>query len=277
MITHNGSSSWLFRSAWPLDRRAADAANAHQQQLAKRPGALGELERIAERVAAWQGREDPRLEHIVIRVFAADHGVCAKGVSAFPQATTAQMIVNCLQGGAAISVFARDLKADLQVYNLGTVSPLPVLPGLRDYAIAPETGDFSEQAAMSPEALVRALRIGAESVPEGPLHLFIGGEMGIGNTTTAAALVSALLTLPVEIAVGPGARRAKIRELVSMALEIANDNGLFAATRTWTSLGWRVNGTWWSVAWLCTRKRSTPARFPHLRRWSAWAVLRLPR
>lgn len=228
MITHNGSSTWLFRPAWPLDRRAADAANAHQQQLAKRTGALGELERIAERIAAWQGREDPRLEHIAIRVFAADHGVCAKGVSAFPQAATAQMITNCLQGGAAISVFARELKADLQVYNLGTVSPLPALPGLHDCTIAPETGDFSEQAAMSPEALIRALRIGAESVPVGPLHLFIGGEMGIGNTSTAAALVSALLALPAEITVGPGAgmdpaRLARKRQAVESGLALHAD------------------------------------------------------
>jgi nicotinate-nucleotide--dimethylbenzimidazole phosphoribosyltransferase len=205
MIIHNGSSAWLFRSAWPLDRHAASAANAHQQQLTKPAGSLGELERIAERFAAWQGRADPRLEQIAIRIFAADHGVCAKGVSAFPQAVTAQMLGNFLQGGAAISVLARQLNADLQVYNLGTVAPPPALPGLRDCTIAPGTRDFSEQPAMSADALVRALRVGAESVPEEPLHLFIGGEMGIGNSTAAAALFSVLLVLPPEMTVGPGA------------------------------------------------------------------------
>ena len=204
MIIHQASADWLFRPAWPLDRQAADAARAHQQQLTKPDGSLGELERIAERFAAWQGRPDPRLEHLVIRVFAADHGICAKGVSAFPQGVTAQMIGNFLQGGAAINVLARQLGADLQVYSLGTVAAPPALPGLRDCSIAPGTYDFSEQTAMSLESLVRALRVGAESVPEGTLHLFVGGEMGIGNTTAAAALVSALLVLPPEMTVGSG-------------------------------------------------------------------------
>lgn len=204
MIIHNGSSSWLFRSAWPLDRRAADAASAHQQLLAKPAGSLGELERVVERFAAWQGREDPLLEQIAIRIFAADHGVYAKGVSAFPQEATARMIGNILQGGSAISVLSRQLKADLQVYNLGTVSPPPALAGLHDRTIAPATGDFSAQAAMSPEDLVRALRVGADSVPDGQLHLFIGGDLGIGNSASAAALVSALLMLPPEMTVGEG-------------------------------------------------------------------------
>lgn len=225
MIIHQASADWLFRPAWPLDRHAADAARAHQQQLTKPDGSLGELERIAERFAAWQGRADPRLEQMAIRVFAADHGVCAQGVSAFPQGVTAQMIGNFLRGGAAINVLARQLGADLQVFNLGTVEPPPALPGLRDCTIAAGTCDFSTQAAMSLEALVRALRVGAESVPEGPLHLFVGGEMGIGNTTAAAALVSALLILPPEMTVGSGtgvdlAGMARKRRAVEAALAL---------------------------------------------------------
>lgn len=225
MIIHQASADWLFRPAWPLDRHAADAARAHQQQLTKPDGSLGELERIAERFAAWQGRADPRLEQIAIRVFAADHGVCAQGVSAFPQTVTAQMIGNFLHGGAAINVLARQLGADLQVFNLGTVAPPPALPGLRDCTIAPGTHDLSTQSAMSAEELVRALRVGAESVPEGPLQLFVGGEMGIGNTTAAAALVSALMMLPPEMTVGSGtgvdlAGLARKRRAVENALTL---------------------------------------------------------
>lgn len=224
MIIQQPSLDWVFKPAWPLDRQAAEAAAQHQQQLTKPLGSLGELEVIAQRFAAWQGRADPRLEQIAIRVFAADHGVCAKSVSAYPQEVTAQMIGNFLRGGAAISVLARALGADLQVCNMGTVTPPPDLPGLKNCAIAPGTRDFTEQAAMTHADLVRALRAGADAVPEG-IQLFIGGEMGIGNTTTAAALVSALLDLPPEMTVGPGtgvdaAGLARKRQAVGSALAL---------------------------------------------------------
>jgi len=205
VILNSLSSAWLFQPAWPLDRVAAEAARAHQQRLTKPAGSLGELELIAERFAAWQGRADPRLEQMAIRVFAADHGVCAQGVSAYPQAVTAQMIGNFLSGGAAISVLARQLEVDLEVCNLGTVGAAPLAqPGLRECVIAPSTADFTEQPAMTRGELARALRAGADAVPDVALQLFIGGEMGIGNSTAAAALVSALLALPAEMTVGPG-------------------------------------------------------------------------
>lgn len=195
---------WLFQPTWPLDRQTAAAARVYQGQLTKPAGSLGQLEVIAELFAAWQGRVDPQLDRIAIRIFAADHGVCAKGVSAFPQAVTGQMITNFLRGGAAISVLARQLGANLAVHNLGTIQPVPVVAGLRDCTIAPGTRDFTEEVAMTKAQLADALAVGAVAVPGDPLHLFIGGEMGIGNTTSSSALISVLLDLPSEIAVGPG-------------------------------------------------------------------------
>lgn len=214
----NSFPDWLFHPTWPLDRKAAEFARAHQLQLTKPLGSLGELEVIAERFAAWQGRPDPRLERIAIRIFAADHGVCTRGVSAFPQEVTGQMIANFLQGGAAINVLARLWKADLGIHNLGTVSQLsrtgtatfpPDASGSPDChfvddTIAHGTQDFSALPAMTDDQLARALAAGAAAVPNGPLHLFIGGEMGIGNTTSAAALLSVLLDVSPELTVGPG-------------------------------------------------------------------------
>lgn len=229
----NSLHTWLVQPVWPLDRHVAEAARLHQLQLTKPPGSLGQLEVIAGRFAAWQGRVDPRLELIAIRVFAADHGICAQGVSAFPQVVTAQMIANFLRGGGAINVLARQLQADLGIYNLGTVVPPPASPGadghdgplLMDCAIAPGTRDFCGGPAMTREQLARALEIGAAAVPTGPLHLFIGGEMGIGNTTSAAALLSVLLDLPPEQTVGPGtgvdaAGLARKRRVVERALAL---------------------------------------------------------
>lgn len=224
----NSFPDWLFQPTWPLDRHAAEAARAHQQQLTKPAGSLGELEVIAERFAAWQGRVDPRLEHIAIRIFAADHGVCVRGISAFPQEVTGQMIANFLNGGAAISVLARLLNADLGIHNLGTVAPQPALPGLVDNSIASGTQDFSAVPAMTRDQLARALTAGAAAVPKGPLHLFIGGEMGIGNTTSAAALLSVLLDVSPELTVGLGtgvdaAGLKRKRQVVERALTLHGD------------------------------------------------------
>lgn len=224
----NSFPDWLFQPTWPLDRQAAEAARAHQQQLTKPAGSLGELEAIAERFAAWQGRVDPRLERIAIRIFAADHGVCINRVSAFPQVVTGQMIANFLQGGAAISVLARQLKADLGIHNLGTVAPPSTLPGLVDNSIAPGTQDFSAVPAMTRDQLSRALAAGAAAVPKRSLHLFIGGEMGIGNTTSAAALLSVLLEVSPGLAVGPGtgldaAGVERKRQVVERALALHSE------------------------------------------------------
>jgi nicotinate-nucleotide--dimethylbenzimidazole phosphoribosyltransferase len=196
--------SWITEPVKPLDRGAMAAAQARQQQLTKPAGSLGRLEQLAIRLAGMQGQVCPQLNRVSIAIFAADHGVAAEGVSAYPQAVTAEMIRNFVRGGAAISVAARVLGAQLSVWNLGTVVALEELPGVESRIIAPQSGNLMREPAMTPEQLQQALDVGREAVLHSRCELFIGGEMGIGNTTAATALAAALLRQPVSDLVGPG-------------------------------------------------------------------------
>ena len=185
----------------------AAAARERQAQLTKPPGSLGALEAAAVRLAGLQGVLKPSLEQVWISVFAADHGVAAEGVSAFPQAVTGEMVRNFARGGAAISVLARELGASLEVVHLGTVNDPGELPGVRREWIAAQTANFARDEAMTPSQLALALRAGAESArcADGAgAQLFIGGEMGIGNTTAATALACALLDAAPEALAGAG-------------------------------------------------------------------------
>ncbi len=201
------SIDWLQAPAAVPDEAARRAAEARQAELTKPPGALGRLEEIAIRLAALQGTARPDLGRVHIAVFAGDHGVAAQGVSAFPQAVTAEMVKNFARGGAAISVLARELGASLEVINLGTVGDTGPLDGVRDYALGPGTADFTRGPALTDAQLAAALAAGRDAVDRARragARLFIGGEMGIGNTTAAAALACALLDAPPEDLAGPG-------------------------------------------------------------------------
>lgn len=201
------NADWLNVPAAPLNDAARRAAEERQGQLTKPPGALGRLETLAIRLAAMQGSSLPRIENVRIAVFAADHGVAAEGVSAFPQSVTVEMVRNFARGGAAISVLARELGATLEVMNLGTVNDPGPLDGVLQQRLGPGTANFTIDSAMSEEQLVRALHIGRHSAERARLadaQLYIGGEMGIGNTTSAAALACALLEAPAESLAGPG-------------------------------------------------------------------------
>lgn len=189
--------------AKPICRQSRDAAAQRQTQLTKPPGSLARLEQLALDFAGWQGTPLPTVNKPVIRVFAADHGVAEEGVSAFPQAVTVEMIRNFCRGGAAITVLARQTRADFAVVNLGTAQSLEPLPGLDNIQIRNGTANICREPAMAGSDLERALQAGADSVP-GDTDLFIGGEMGIGNTTVAAALTAALLSLPAASLVGRG-------------------------------------------------------------------------
>jgi len=196
---------WLQDDLRPIDARAAEAARARQDTLTKPPGSLGDLETLAIRLAGWQRRECPGIERVHITVFAGDHGVTAEGVSAFPQAVTAEMLRNFAHGGAAISVLARSLGACFEVVNLGTVSR--VAGGAHDTWLGPGTMSFAQDAAMSEAQLAAALDAGRQSVERAlaaDAQLYIGGEIGIGNTTAAAALACALLPAEPEALAGPG-------------------------------------------------------------------------
>lgn len=196
---------WLTTEAAVLNRQSEQQALARQAELTKPPGALGELESLAVRLAAMQGQVKPELNNIHISVFAADHGIATSGVSAFPQAVTTEMVRNFSRGGAAISVLAKQLGATLEVINLGTVNDPGPLSSVLDQRIAAGTADFSQQAAMSESQLEAALDAGKQAAQRADAaDLFIGGEMGIGNTSSASAIACALLKLPVSDLVGPG-------------------------------------------------------------------------
>lgn len=154
---------------------AIAAARARQAQLTKPAGSLGRLEDIAVFMASWQDRSRPRIDQVQVVVFAGNHGVAARGVSAFPVEVTAQMVANFQAGGAAINALSTACGARLSVVPLELERP---------------TGDISVQAAMSEADCLAALNAGAASVGQ-DTDLLLVGEMGIGNTTPASALCAA--------------------------------------------------------------------------------------
>lgn len=156
---------------------AAQAVRDRQTTLTKPPGSLGRLEDIVAWLARWQGRPMPRLERVEIIVFAGNHGVTAQGVSPFPAAVTAQMVANFAAGGAAINQLAAVAGAALRVVPLALDTP---------------TTDFTTAPAMTPAEFQSALAVGFDAVAPGS-DLLCLGEMGIGNTTAAAALAAALI------------------------------------------------------------------------------------
>ncbi|KEY86963.1 nicotinate-nucleotide--dimethylbenzimidazole phosphoribosyltransferase [Pseudomonas capeferrum] len=201
------TQAWWRDACQPLDNAAMDQARARQQQLTKPAGSLGQLEGLAVHLAGLQGRERPALDQLAITIFAGDHGVVEEGISAYPQAVTGQMLRNFVGGGAAISVLARQLHASLDVVDLGTIDPTLELPGVRHLRLGAGTANFARQPAMTERQLHAALEAGRDSAlraAEQGAQLFIGGEMGIGNTTAAAALASNLLGCPASELSGPG-------------------------------------------------------------------------
>src|SRR5947207_15822287 len=158
------------------DLEAATAAAVRERQLTKPAGALGRIEELAAWLATWQGRHPPRLDHPRTVVFAANHGVAARGVSAYPAAVTAQMVQNFIAGGAAVNQLCRAVDADLRVYEMNLDTP---------------TADIVEAPAMSEAECARAIAYGMMAVEPGIDALAVG-EMGIANTTVAAALCMAL-------------------------------------------------------------------------------------
>ncbi len=193
---------WFCEAAKTPDKQCIDDALKYQNTLTKPPGSLGELESLAVKFCGYQKTLKPIITKICVRVFAADHGVCAQNVSAFPQIVTTQMIENFVRGGAAISVLSKALDADFAVVNMGIANPLISDDGVIDGVIAAGTKDFTTSAAMTEKECLRALDVGRNVIV--PADLFIGGEMGIGNTTAASALYSVLLDIPVQKSVGPG-------------------------------------------------------------------------
>ncbi len=196
---------WQAPTARP-DTEAVEAARQHQDRLTKPPGSLGRLEDLVLQLAGLQGRARPHIRQPWISVFAADHGVVAEGISAFPQAVTGQMLANFVQGGAAIAVLAKEVGAHLEVVDMGTLGA-GGLPGVIDCRLGPGTANLVHAPAMGEvqrEAALAAGRAAVDRARAAGADLFIAGEMGIGNTTAAAALACALLQLPGLAQAGPG-------------------------------------------------------------------------
>jgi nicotinate-nucleotide--dimethylbenzimidazole phosphoribosyltransferase len=189
------------------DLEAGTAAAERERQLTKPAGALGRLEELAAWLATWQARHPPTLDRPRTVVFAANHGVAARGVSAYPAAVTAQMVQNFIAGGAAVNQLCKTIDADLRVYEMNLDQP---------------TADIVEAPAMSEEECARAIAYGMMAVEPGIDALAIG-EMGIANTTIAAALCLALFGGGAADWTGPGtgvagAALEKKREVVAAAV-----------------------------------------------------------
>ena len=188
------------------DLDAGSAAASREARLTKPAGALGRLEEVAGWLASWQGRHPPRLDHPRVVVFAANHGVAARGVSAYPAAVTAQRVPNFIAGGAAVNQLCRVVDADLKVYEMNLDQP---------------TGDIVDGPAMTDDECARAIAYGMMAVEPGIDALAVG-EMGIANTTIAAAVCLALFGGTAADWTGPGTGVAGIaldrkREVVAAA------------------------------------------------------------
>ncbi|MDN3272721.1 nicotinate-nucleotide--dimethylbenzimidazole phosphoribosyltransferase [Frankia sp. RB7] len=186
---------WVTQKCPEISAAHREAAIARQAQLTKPTGALGRLEQLAIELAGLQATERPRAAHVPIIIFAGDHGIVAQGVSAYPQAVTIAMMANFASGGAAISVLARELGSTLEVVDAGTLAEA-AMPGI--VADKPRLGarDFSVEAALTPSELAFAFEAGQRAVTRTKADqpdLLIFGEMGIGNTTTSAAIAASLL------------------------------------------------------------------------------------
>jgi len=203
----NKTSQQWIEQIKPLDRRAMASAEERQGRLTKPSGALGRLEQLSIQLAGISGQPRPRIQQKVVVVMAGDHGVTAEGVSAYPQSVTSQMVLNFLAGGAAINVLARQAGARVVVADLGVACPLPTRPDLRNLKVAAGTANMVQEAAMSREQALQAISAGAglsdDEMAKG-LDILGIGEMGIGNTTAAAAIAAVLTGHDVVELVGRG-------------------------------------------------------------------------
>jgi nicotinate-nucleotide--dimethylbenzimidazole phosphoribosyltransferase len=170
------------------NKAAVEIVRKRDARLTKPPGSLGKLETIVEWLAAWQDKSTPRLDKVLVCVFAGNHGVTRQGVSPYPAEVTHQMVANFAAGGAAINQICKTFGLDLQVFDLFLDQP---------------TEDFTRAAAMSASSCADAVSAGMRAVPA-DIDLLCLGEMGIGNTTAAAAIYTALYGGPAALWAGRG-------------------------------------------------------------------------
>ncbi|HET9625389.1 MAG TPA: nicotinate-nucleotide--dimethylbenzimidazole phosphoribosyltransferase [Kofleriaceae bacterium] len=184
-----------------VDSEIAARAAARQAVLTKPAGSLGRLEHVAERVCAARRTLAPSVARKAVAVFAADHGVCAEQVSAYPASVTGQMVGNFVAGGAAICALTRSIGAALVVVDVGVTEPCV---GVRSRRVRAGTANFAREPAMSRAQAVAAIEVGIEVATSLDVDLLGVGEMGIGNTTAAAAIASVMADLPPAQVTGRG-------------------------------------------------------------------------
>ena len=203
----------LFKIMPTADASIVAEVAAHEAQLTKPPGALGKLEHIASWMATWQNHYPPKVDRTIVAVFAGNHGVVAQGVAAYPQAVTQQMVANFQSGGAAVNQICKTFDLGLKVFELALELP---------------TADITQEPALSEQECAATFAYGMEAIAGG-CDLLCIGEMGIGNTTIAAALAHGLFGGKAEDWVGPGtgvdaAGLARKADAVSRAVALHKDH-----------------------------------------------------
>lgn len=216
-----------FPAIAPRNQEASEQTRQHVDQLTKPLGSLGRLEELAVELAGMTGETFPVVTPPGVLVFAADHGVAAEGVSAYPQEVTAQMLLNLVNGGAGINVFARQIGAIQKFIDVGVAVEVEA-PGIIKRRIKAGSGNMLKEAAMSADEAQRALAIGiemAEQIIDEGAKVLIVGEVGIGNTTASSAILAALTGADPDEIVGRGTglddagwqrKKAVVREALAL-------------------------------------------------------------
>ena len=190
----------------PLDQDTMNQARTRQQQLTKPPGSMGRLEEIAIQMAGITHQVLPTIQRKAVIIMAADHGVTAEGVSAYPSAVTPQMVLNFLHGGAAINALALHAGAEVVVVDIGVAEEIQH-PKLLSRKVAAGTTNMAQGPAMTREQAQAAINVGmdvATSLIQQGVDMLATGEMGIGNTTASSAVTAVLAHVPVQLVTGRG-------------------------------------------------------------------------
>ena len=232
MTTPAPSLQQAVAAIHPPDGEAMSRAAARQATLTKPPGSLGQLEELSIRLAGMLRTEQPRIDGKAIVIAAADHGVVAQGVAAYPQDVTAQMVLNFLAGGAAINIMCRQLGIRQIIVDAGVATKLPQHPELHSLGIARGTADMTQGPAMTTEQARACIEAGislAQECVESGIDLIGTGDMGIGNTTASAAITSVVTGLPPEETTGDGAGRPAAGldhkvEVIKRAIDVNGPN-----------------------------------------------------
>ena len=191
----------------PTDRRLLAQAQARLDRLTKPIGSLGRLEELAALYVMITGEMKPKVPRGTVFTFAADHGVTAEGVSAYPSAVTPQMVLNFLRGGAGVNVLARHVGIEVRVVDIGVAFDFEGVSGLIHKKVMPGTKNMLVESAMSPALAEQALQVGIELATEAAqqgIGLIGTGEMGIGNTTASSAIAAVMTCRPVSEVTGRG-------------------------------------------------------------------------